>query len=99
MIKAVTVLVQGKVQGVGFRYSAREVALHLHIVGWVRNEPDGRVCAFAQGEPAAVDAFCTWLAKGPPSAQVIDITISPEKAISNVSDFRIDFPGHNSHLR
>lgn len=41
----------GRVQGVGFRMTAQSIAHHLHVSGWVRNEPDGtvRLVACAQG--------------------------------------------------
>ena len=47
----------GRVQGVGFRWTALMVARRLSLTGWVRNEPDGSVVAEVQGEPAHVGAF------------------------------------------
>lgn len=52
---------QGRVQGVGFRATARDVVQRqpptaLPLTGWVRNEPDGSVQMELQGEPAAVEA-------------------------------------------
>lgn len=63
-------LVSGKVQGVWFRASTREVALRLGLRGYARNLADGRVEVLASGEAAAVDALATWLLHGPPSARV-----------------------------
>ncbi len=40
----------GSVQGVGFRYTVRDMADRLHLTGWVRNLPDGRVELWAEGE-------------------------------------------------
>lgn len=47
----------GRVQGVGFRWTASMVARRLSLTGWVRNEPDGSVLAEIQGDPSHVGAF------------------------------------------
>lgn len=47
----------GRVQGVGFRWTAAMVARGLGVTGWVRNEPDGSVTAEVQGDPSHVGAF------------------------------------------
>jgi len=52
-----TVLYSGRVQGVGFRYSARTVAAGFEIAGTIRNLPDGRVELVAEGAAAELDAF------------------------------------------
>lgn len=62
--------VQGRVQGVSFRYYASREAARLGLAGWVRNAPDGTVEAEAEGDPAAVDRFIAWARSGPPSAEV-----------------------------
>jgi acylphosphatase len=51
------VLFEGRVQGVGFRYTVKSLASGFEVVGWVRNLIDGRVEMVAQGEPQEVDAF------------------------------------------
>jgi acylphosphatase len=48
---------QGRVQGVGFRYTAKNVALGFEITGTVRNLPDGRVELLAEGERAELETF------------------------------------------
>src|SRR5438270_802011 len=53
--------VRGAVQGVGFRWAARDEAVKLGLVGSVRNLRDGAVEVEAQGEPDAVDRFAAWL--------------------------------------
>ncbi|MEX0867854.1 MAG: acylphosphatase [Pirellulales bacterium] len=53
----VEVLFSGRVQGVGFRYNACEVAERFRVLGYVRNLPDGTVRLVAEGEGAELDAF------------------------------------------
>jgi acylphosphatase len=50
-------LYAGRVQGVGFRATARMIASGHPVAGYVRNLPDGRVELVAEGEPDAVTAF------------------------------------------
>jgi hydroxyethylthiazole kinase-like uncharacterized protein yjeF len=63
-------IVHGVVQGVGFRWSTREVAEGVGLVGSVRNQPDGSVEAQLEGDPEAVERMIAWLGEGPPGARV-----------------------------
>ena len=63
-------IIRGRVQGVGYRYTMVDTALALGVAGWVRNRRDGAVEALVQGEPAAVEAILAWCRQGPPSARV-----------------------------
>ena len=51
------VLFHGRVQGVGFRYTARHIARRFRVTGYVQNLPDGRVLIRAEGARAEVDRF------------------------------------------
>jgi len=51
------VFFEGNVQGVGFRWSVKQLAKGFDLVGWVRNLPDGRVELQASGEESEVRAF------------------------------------------
>jgi acylphosphatase len=56
-LKSVHALFSGRVQGVGFRYTARELALEQDLTGWVRNLGDGRVELVAEGDEPSLKAF------------------------------------------
>jgi len=51
------VIYEGRVQGVGFRYSTKQIAMGFDVVGWVSNLPDGRVEMQVEGEEQEVEAF------------------------------------------
>jgi acylphosphatase len=63
-------LISGRVQGVGFRYFTEAAAAREGLHGWVRNLPDGRVEATAEGESEAVERFERAVRHGPPGARV-----------------------------
>lgn len=88
MNSARRVVVTGRVQGVGFRWSTRDEARRLGLAGWVRNLPDGRVEAWIEGEPEAVATMAAWLAGGPLGARVIDIQ-AEEATPGGLEGFRI----------
>jgi acylphosphatase len=67
--------ISGRVQGVGFRYFTHAAAERENVHGWVRNLPDGRVEASAEGEADALDRFERALRHGPPGARVEDLEI------------------------
>lgn len=69
-------IVTGDVQGVGFRWSAREAAQRLGVTGWARNRLDGTVEAEVEGEPGQVERMLDWLRTGPPGAAVDAVTLS-----------------------
>lgn len=70
-----SVVVTGKVQGVGFRFSTVRRAHELGVTGWVRNQDDGSVQAVLQGTADQVDQMLSWLRYGPPQARVEDVQV------------------------
>jgi acylphosphatase len=66
-------LVIGEVQGVGYRYFARQAAKALGVRGWVRNLPEGNVEVQAAGTPQALAALKGELLRGPRGARVEEI--------------------------
>ena len=62
--------VSGRVQGVGFRYSAIREAQRLRLNGWVRNAVNGDVETWAEGPQEALDLYLAWLHRGPSYSRV-----------------------------
>lgn len=73
----------GRVQGVGFRYSCAQAAVHHGVSGWVRNLPSGAVEAVFEGEVGAVDAMTEWMRSGPPWAHVTSLDTSDELPVGD----------------
>lgn len=78
----------GGVQGVGFRWGAREAAQRIGVTGWARNRLDGSVEAEVEGSPEQVDRMLAWLRSGPPGAAVETVAVSDAAPVGD-SAFRI----------
>ncbi len=89
--RALRAVVHGRVQGVGFRWSAVREARSLGLSGAVANRPDGTVEVVAEGDPARLTRFVSWLEKGPPGARVtsVDVEWMPWSGVYN--GFGVDF--------
>ena len=88
----VHIIVKGRVQGVFFRASMREVSLANGVTGWVRNLPDGRsVEAVLEGDWDSVEKVLCWSLRGPPGARVEEVEIRFEKYKGEFKTFEIRF--------
>ena len=81
-------LVRGRVQGVGFRWTVRELAAELGVSGWVRNREDGAVEAEAEGTAESLAKFLERLSTENPAARVDEI-VRTETAPQGVTSFEI----------
>lgn len=85
-------VVHGTVQGVSFRYHARQAATQIGVTGWVRNLPDRTVETLAVGTREQLDHYYRWLQHGPREAQVdtVDVTWS-DKPSQSFESFEISY--------
>ncbi|THD74238.1 MAG: acylphosphatase [Phenylobacterium sp.] len=74
---AVRLRIEGRVQGVGFRWWTLGEARKLDLRGWVRNRRDGSVEVLAIGAPEALDALALACQSGPPGAAVRSVRREP----------------------
>ncbi len=84
MLERRRILYSGRVQGVGFRATAFDLAARLAVSGFARNLADGRVEVEAQGDPAAVRSFLDAIRGefGPKIREALEspITTDPDEA-------------------
>jgi acylphosphatase len=73
------VLLEGRVQGVFFRETARRRAASAGVAGWIRNTPDGAVEAVFEGEPDAVERMIEFCREGPRGARVDWVDVRAEE--------------------
>jgi len=66
-------IVSGRVQGVGFRFSAYDEAKDLALAGWVRNIASGEVEIVVEGSRENLQMLAAWAHQGPPSAHVTGV--------------------------
>lgn len=71
-------VITGRVQGVGYRFFARDAATREGIRGWVRNEHDGSVEVHAEGDAEAMLRFERALRQGPRGSRVDDVLAEPD---------------------
>lgn len=76
--RRVRVTIAGRVQGVGFRFHAQQMARSLGIAGWVRNLPDGRVEAVFESGPEVLERAVQWCYRGSPAAAVREVAVESE---------------------
>ena len=85
----VYIILTGRVQGVAFRYYARNIANRLGVKGWIRNLDNGAVEATIEGERNSVNQMIEWCKKGPNLALVEDIKIIWQSYAGDFSEFHI----------
>ena len=82
-------VVSGRVQGVGFRYFTQDTARREGVTGWVRNLPDGRVEALAEGDADAVTRLERALRTGPHGARVDRVYVDDEDPTGKYATFSV----------
>ena len=89
MESRLTALVRGYVQGVGYRWFARQRAQALGLSGYARNEADGSVQVIAEGERRLLERYLAELHRGPEEAEVSDIEVGWSVATGEFHGFQI----------
>jgi acylphosphatase len=79
-MQRITVLVSGRVQGIGYRNFTRKKALELGLSGYAENLPDGRVEVVAEGGSAELEHLLHYLRQGPRGAKVEHLDVQWSQA-------------------
>ena len=85
------IIFEGRVQGVGFRYTVKDLARGFDVCGWVKNLPDGTVEMQVMGEPAEVADFIREITTESPVAHHIKNHIVENiPPLAGITGFRIE---------
>ena len=86
MIRA-HLLIEGRVQGVGYRANTRRMANKLNLRGWVRNLRNGDVELLVEGPEVEVQKLIVWCHRGPTSAYVSKVKLEKSEAKGEFNAF------------
>lgn len=89
MSQRIAFRVEGKVQGVSFRYFTKEKATEYGLIGWVQNLSSGDVQGEVQGDEETVKKFLHDISKGPPAAMVEKVKHSVTDVQSGEEAFEV----------
>ena len=87
--KRLSLIIRGRVQGVGYRYFAQEAAESLGVTGWVRNGWNREVELEAQAGPDTLRLFCERLREGPVLSRVTDIDRHDIQPVPDETGFEV----------
>ena len=87
-MKTIRLTIKGKVQGVFYRATAKDVADLIGVKGWVRNLPDNNVEITVTAPEETLQKFINWCKQGPPKAKVEEVIVE-ELDLEEFNGFRI----------
>ena len=90
-IQRAHVYYSGRVQGVGFRYTAEGFALDLDLVGWVKNLPDGRVELVCEGPKKNIEQLFLEIQKSALGRHIKNAHVNWSEPTHEFSDFTVEF--------
>ena len=93
---AAEILVEGRVQGVGYRHYVQRKAAQLGLAGYVMNLKDGRVRVRVEGSRAVIEELARELEKGPPLARVESLGVTWRPATGRFTSFGVRYADFDS---
>ena len=89
MLIARRYVITGRVQGVGFRFFAEDAAAREGVHGWVRNQPDGTVEAWVEGDEESVQRIEAALHRGPSGARIERVDVEDVVPTGRATGFMV----------
>jgi acylphosphatase len=86
---AMHAIVEGRVQGVGFRAHVAQFAQSLDLTGWVRNKGENQVEVWAEGTQADLDKLIEYLKRGPSMSYVSGVQIDHPQSEGKFKQFMV----------
>lgn len=90
-VRRLHIFYSGRVQGIGFRFTAEEIARMMKLTGWVRNLPDGRVEVVCEGSEEVLKLFIEKIQQSPLGRYITKTQCSYEEPTGEFTHFRIEF--------
>jgi len=72
-------LIKGKVQGVFYRATAKQMANELRLTGWIKNTKEGDVEVTVSGNNQQLEKFVNWCKRGPDKAAVEEVVVTQKE--------------------
>jgi acylphosphatase len=82
-----SLVVDGRVQGVFFRSSTKQVAERHGLHGWAENRSDGTVAIWLEGGPDEVAAVEAWVRDGGPASAIVDTVRAADEVVAGHDGF------------
>jgi len=78
-MSTIHLLIKGKVQGVFYRATAKQIANDIGLTGWIKNTREGNVEATVSGNEQQLEKFTRWCKQGPDKASVEEVIVTQKE--------------------
>ena len=78
-MSTIHLLIKGKVQGVFYRATAKQIANDIGLTGWIKNTREGNVEATVSGNEQQLEKFVKWCKQGPDKAVVVEVIVTQKE--------------------